>query len=282
MANRISKLLRREWARGPMAALLIIGIAGVSLESQAVPVYSISHGGSTAEIDADGGAGMKKWEVGGVNQLQEQWFYYRLGGGLAQPINALSPSSLLYNDANTLILKYANAQLSFTVSYLLTGGGLGAGSADILETVVVDNLSGGPLDLHFFQYSDFNLLGTPGGDKVEFLSASSVLQTEGLFGIQEGIIQPPSSHREAAFTGLGGSKANLLGVPGYNLNDADGPLVGDVTWSFQWDAMIAPGQSLEIYKDKTLIVPSIPEPSVMALTAICLGAGMLMRRRFRK
>jgi hypothetical protein len=119
-----------------------------------------------------------------------------------------------------------------------------------------------------------------GGDQVEFLSSSSVLQTEGVFGIQEGIIQPPSSYREAGFAGPGGTENKLLTIPGYNLNNVNGPLVGDVTWAFQWDSIIGAGQSLEIYKDKTLIVPVIPEPSVLALVGI--GAGLLLRRRLVK
>jgi hypothetical protein len=223
---------------------------------------------------------MDNWTVGGQNHLQTQWFLFRVGNGLAQPINAIGPSTLLHHSADTLVLSYANAQFSLTVSYILTGGGMGAGSADILETVSVNNLSGAPLDFHFFQYSDFNLLGTPGNDQVEFLSNSSVVQTEGLFGIQEGIIQPPSNYREAALAGAGGTQSKLLTIPGYNLNNVAGPLDGDVTWAFQWDSVIGAGQSLEIYKDKTLIVPIIPEPSVLALVGV--GVGLLLRRRLVK
>jgi len=259
--------------------LAAIGASLVTFTTHA-DVYTLNAPGTSASINSTNGAGMYNWSVGGQNQLQKQWFYGRVGNGLAQPINAIGPSSLIYNDANTLILNYANAQYSLTVSYILTGGGVGSGSADILETVTVNNLSGAPLDFHFFQYSDFNLLGTAGGDTVEFLSTSSVVQTEGLFGIQEGIILPPSSYREAATAGPGGTENKLLTIPGYNLNNVSGPLTGDVTWAFQWDSVIGIGQSLEIYKDKTLIVPVVPEPSVLALVAI--GAGLLLRRRIVK
>ena len=223
--------------------LAVAGALAIALPSQAAN-YILNATGTSAQINSDSGAGMHYWEVGGQNHLQKQWFHFRVGNGLAQPINAVGPSTLLYNDANTLVLNYANSQFSLTVSYVLTGGGFGAGSADILETVSVNNLGSAPLDFHFFQYSDFNLLGTPGGDEVEFLSASSVMQTEGLFGIQEGIIQPPSSFREAANAGAGGTEDSLLNIAGYNLNNNLGPLTGDVTWSFQWDSMIGVGQKL--------------------------------------
>jgi hypothetical protein len=259
--------------------LIAVGGCFVALTARAAD-YTLTAPGTSAHIDADSGAGMNNWTVGTQNQLAKQWFLFRVGNGLAQPINAIGPSALLFNNANTLVLGYTSPQFSLTVSYTLTGGGMGAGSADILETVVVNNLSAAPLDFHFFQYSDFNLLGTPGGDQVEFLSTSSVVQTEGVFGIQEGIIQPPSSFREAAIAGPGGTENKLLTIPGYNLNNASGPLVGDVTWAFQWDSLIGVGQSLEIYKDKTLIVPVIPEPSVVALVGI--GVGLLLRRRILK
>ena len=205
------------------SSLVVIAIGVTNFTAQAAD-YTLTALGTSAHIDADSGAGVDNWQVGGQNQLQKQWFSYRIGNGLAQPINAIGPSTLLYNDANTLVLSYANAQFSLTVSYILTGGGMGAGSADMLETVSVNNLSGAPLDFHFFQYSDFNLLGTLGGDTVEFLSASSVVQTEGVFGIQEGLIQPPSTYREAAYAGLGGTENKLFTIPGYNLNNVTVPL----------------------------------------------------------
>lgn len=263
------------------AAIAVSAVLGMVVQSPAADAW-LNHGGSAAHIDLDSGAGMDTWSVGGQNQLAKQWFYYRTDSGVAKPINAISAANVLYSDATTLVAEYANLDFSLSISYILTGGGFGAGSADILETISINNLSGAPLNFHFFQYSDFNLLGTQGNDEVEFLSASSVIQTEGVFGIQEGIILPPSTYREAALAGPGGTLDNLLNTAGYNLNGNSGPLTGDVTWAFQWDHQIGIGQSLEIYKDKTLIVPVIPEPTVMSLVTMCLGAGFLLRRRHAK
>jgi hypothetical protein len=151
----------------------------------------------------------------------------------------------------------------------------------MLETITVLNTSGAALNFSLFQYSNFDLLGTPGGDTVTFTGWDAVKQTEGVFGIQEGIIQPTASFREAALTGLGGTLDKLANVANYDLNNIGGPLSGDVTWAFQWDYLIPDGQSLDVYKDKTLIAPQVPEPTSTMLLAVGVGALALRRRMAR-
>lgn len=254
--------------------------SGMSLfQATAAPVI-LSDFGTSASIDLDSGAGMYSWTIGGQNQLNQQWFQYRIGTNTtAQPINLISAPTILANTANSLVTSYGNSQFTLTVSYILTGGSQGPGSADILETIIVDNHSGGVLDFHLFQYSDFNLLGTAGNDTVQFLGPDSVRQTEGLFGIQEGIIQPPATFAEAAFAGPGGTLGRLATIPGYDLNNNLGPITGDVTWAFQWDYEIQDNSSLQVYKDKTLIVPVIPEPTSLTLIGFGLTAFALVNKR---
>lgn len=264
--------------------LTAAGAIGLCASAKATPstIYTLTDGGSTARIDADSGVGMFDWEVGGQDQLEKQWFYYRAGNAtLAAPINTISASSLLYLTGNTLITSYTNSAFTLTISYVLTGGSQGANSADILETITVLNTSGAALDFSLFQYSNFDLLGTPGGDTVTFTGWDGVVQKEGVFGIQEGIIQPTASFREAALTGSGGTLDNLANIANYNLNNNGGPLPGDVTWAFQWDYQIPAGQSLDVYKDKTLIAPQVPEPTSAMLLAVGVGVLALRRRMAR-
>jgi len=257
----------------------MLAVAAVASSPVSAASYVLTDNGSTARIDADSGAGMYDWVVGNEDQLEKQWFYYRTpnSGAYAQPINAISSSVLNFQSGNKLITTYANSDFSLTISYTLTGGTLGAGSADILESIVVQNTSGSVLPFTLFQYSNFDLLGTPGDDTVSFLSWDSVKQNEGLFGIQEGIIQPTATYREAALTGAGGTLDNLLNVANYNLNNV-ATNSGDVTWAFQWDYNIEAGQALEVYKDKTLIAPAIPEPTSAPLMVLAAAALALRRR----
>lgn len=262
------------------AAMSLIAACSLFVNQTNAASVTLTNLGSNANIDLDSGAGMNWWDIDGQNQLQMQWFNYRVGNsGLAQSINSISAANILYTNANTLVASYANAQFTLTISYLLTGGSYGAGSADILETISIQNHSGGTLDFNLFQYSNFDLLGTTLGDTVEFLGLDSVVQKEGVFGIQEGIIQPAANHAEAAYAGPGGTLDKLATIAGYNLNDNLGPISGDVTWAFQWNYQIADGSSLEIFKDKTLIVPVIPEPSALSLIAAGLAALVTFGRR---
>jgi hypothetical protein len=257
----------------------LLAVAAVAASPVSAASYVLTDNGSTARIDADSGAGMYDWIVGSDDQLEKQWFYYRTpnSGAYALPINSISASVLNLHSGNILVTTYANSDFALTISYTLTGGTLGAGSADILESIVVQNNSGAILPFSLFQYSNFDLLGTPGGDSVNFLTWDSVKQNEGLFGIQEGIIQPTASYREAALTGAGGTLDNLLNVANYNLNNVSSQS-GDVTWAFQWDYNIPIGQTLEVYKDKTLIAPAVPEPTSVVIMLLAAGALTLRRR----
>lgn len=260
----------------------ILLCAGVALtQTASAVVVPLSNGGSSVTVDVDSAAGMNSWIVDSAptqNHLNMQWFYYRVGNGLAMPINTISAAAVNNPDSQTLEAVYANAQFTLTVSYVLTGGGTGSGLADIGETISVLNTSGGSLNFHLFQYSDFNLLGTPGGDSVQIGNAlDSVIQWDGATGIAETVTQPPASRAEAAlaFTTLN----NLNTVAGYNLNNNIGPLSGDVTWSFQWDSVIGNGLSLDVFKDKQMAIAPVPEPTAISMLAIALGAAGFLRRR---
>ena len=60
-----------------------------------------------------------------------------------------------------------------------------------------------------------------------------------------------------------------------------GPVSGDVTWAFQWNATTShPAASLNITKDKGLSITLVPEPSTLAFIALGIGAlGLSLRRK---
>jgi hypothetical protein len=233
-------------------------------------------------VDVDSNAGMYQWTVGGVNQLAQQWFWYRIDGNpFVQPINSISAASWYRpSGLNSLNTSYANAQVTVNINYKLTGGT--GYDADIVESISVKNNTANPFSLHFFQYSDFDLDGSPLGDTVVitpdlfFGGYWQATQTKLLNQLSETITAPNATRAEAAFQG---QILNEFLLPGYNLNNNIGPVgPGDVTWGLQWDFTVAGGATVDIFKDKRLDVSPIPEPSALAIVSFGFVA-LLLRRR---
>jgi hypothetical protein len=261
----------------PLSAALLFSCAlSMPQRVEAVDV-NLADGNSAAHIDLSTAAGMDYWAVDGQNQLVKQWFWYRIGSGLAAPINTLPLSGVTTTGGNDVIATYANATFSLSVHYLLTGGSLGSGTADIQESISIHNFTGSALDFHFYQYSDFDLLGT-GGDSV-MVGNDFAVQTKGPTQIAEAVNSPSASFHEGA---LFNSTLNRLNtVLDLQLNNSDNAGPGNVTWALQWDAMIGTGvnSDFDIFKDKLLSITPIPEPSALALIALGLGGFGILKRR---
>jgi len=244
-------------------------------------LVSLSDGGSTAAVDLTSSTGMYNWSVGGQNELNQQWFWYAIGNTAPQPINNIGLSSYYLTGLNEVTATYSNPQVTLSIDYLLSGGGVGSGSADITESISAVNTSGGSIDFHFYQYSDFDLLGD-GNNNVQIFgtpgSWNFVEQTAGSSGIGEAIVAPNANHAEAAI--LGQTLGELTnGVSPVTLND-NPTAAGYVTWALEWDTTLANGDVFDLTKDKSLYIQVVPEPSTMALIAIGLGVlGMAQRRR---
>jgi hypothetical protein len=246
---------------------------------------TMNDGGSTASIDLGSSAGMNSWTVNGQNQLNQQWFWYQTDGGVAQPINTISaPTYTTYNGANGInevTVVYQNSKLSLSIDYFLTGGGMGSGNADITESIMAKNISGGNLNLNFYQYSAFNLLQA-GHDTVQILgnpgAYTFVRQANGSTAIQEAVTAPDAMFAEAADLGYTLNRLNT--VTNLNLNDVTSAGPGLETWSLQWNEALASGQEFDLTKDKSLSIQVTPEPSMIALLGLGGGAlGFAFRRK---
>ena len=267
-----------------MSGMLLLPVQGMAQ-------YSLSDGGSTATLNLGAGTGnlgMNSWTVlGGQNQLNQQWFWYSVNGSAPQPINTIGGLTTTPSGANDLTVTYQNSLLSVNVDYTLNGNGVNSGSADIMEYIWINNLtSDQTLNVSFFQYSNFNLLrnnnntvsiyGSPGAYTGAFQSTG----TPGGSGIAEVILAPSANHGETA---LVPTTLNELNNPAntnyFNLSDNTSAVTGDVSWAFQWDATLNPGDEEDISKDKGLQVSVVPEPTSMGLIALGMGALGLARRR---
>lgn len=272
--------------RGGKFALAAIAAAAIGFTAQAqyVAPYTLTDGNSVARVDVGSQAGMYSWGVNGQSQLFQQWFWFRVGGGPEASIDTIaSRTAFQANNANLTATYFGNG-FNIRIDYTLLGGAVGSGTSDIIENISVINTSAtSPLTgFHFFQYSNFDLLGTALGDTVTISGDSAggfwqATQTEGSIGLSETITIPYANHAQA------GAPGTLLGVlndaGASTLNDTTLTYTGDAAWAFQWDFDIAAGSTYDVIKDKRLQLPAVPEPSSLALLSIGALAFALRRQR---
>jgi hypothetical protein len=279
MKHRINCLFRKM----DLLGLTVAAALPATVSQGGVTDVTLSDLNSVAVVDVDSSAGMYQWTVGGINQLAQQWFWYRVDGNpYVQPINSISAATWYRpTGLNSLNTSYGNAQLTVNISYKLTGGT--GYDSDVVESISVRNNTLSPFDLHFFQYSDFDLDGSPLGDTVVidpdlFLGGYwRATQTKLLSQLSETITAPNATRAEAA---VQGQILNEFLLPNYNLNNVLGPVgPADVTWGLQWDFTVAAGATVDIFKDKRLDVVPIPEPSALGIVSVGFVALLLLLRR---
>jgi hypothetical protein len=238
-APRLPVRTRRALALAAVTAWL--AIPGFVLESQAVVV--LTHNNATAFIDPNSQSGLFNWSVDGTNQLNQQWFWYRVGNTDSEhSIDTLAVPVVVVKGTRTVYVGYYTAAFGVEVDYLLTGASTGSGASSIAETITITNATSSALDFHFFEYTDLKLedvvqLGTNLHGQFNEARHS---KTGG--GLVETVATPGANHGEAAF-----SNATLLKLTDANpstLNDNAGPVgPGDATSALEWDLTIAPGSS---------------------------------------
>ena len=283
---------RRKFIFG--LAFMSLALHGFVWQGQAQ--ITLSHRNSTATIDPFSQAGMLHWDIQGQNQLAKQWFWYSLGPGAGGPTASIDTISapVITPGVGSLTgryvdITYGNAAFNVSVEYLLTGGAVvGAnqvGTADLNESITINNTSGAPLAFHFFQFSDFNLGLNPTNDSVQLTTDgsghfNSASQSDGgINSLTESVTtaNPSASHGEASTFPLTLNKLNGGSPVVLNDNPLAGP--GNVTWAFEWDMVLDPGGSFILSKDKRLNVQIVPEPAVLSLLPVGLLALRYVRRR---
>ena len=250
---------------------------------------------------------MSDWTVDGIDYLQQQWFWLRQNDGQAPlqlSLDQFGPptkAEFLSGSTNQYNVAYDTLRgLIIDVIYTLTGGAFGSGQADLQEDITITNHSQNRIEFSFFQYSDFNL-DPNGNDAVTLTNTGNLnraVQTGGGTTLTETVFNPTAIGNNSTFFGEPNqspiTKNNLNTVPGLFLGflfpSPVGPVVGDVTWAYQWEGGVEPGETFTINKSKSLSASAsppnpnpIPEPSTLLLfgTGLFLLAG-LARKTYRR
>jgi hypothetical protein len=270
--------------RAAAVCALLFAHSFLPIERSHAGLFVLVDDNSVVNLDTDSSANALNWIVDGVDHLFQQTFYYRIGNVAEAPVSTVphpiegTTDTDFDGNQDTLVVKYNGAGFLMEIGYRLDGGLPGSGVSDITEQISISNVGTSALDFHFFQYSDFEMLGTPGNDSVVFTNENAVRQFEGALGLIETVNTPPASHREADF--FDNTRDKLEDGVASVLSDLPpedvviGP--GDVTWAYQWDVVIPVGRSFIISKDKRLSF--VPEPGPFALLSIGVGLLILARR----
>jgi hypothetical protein len=271
-----------------LCGLAIAVLSGFGARSSCAGVFTLVDENSSVDFNTNSQANATNWLVDGQDQLFQQGFWYRIGNAAEQSLDTLPIGLEGTTDTNfdlahdTLFVRYNGAGFRIEIRYTLDGGALGSGASDMGEQISVTNLGASPLDFHLFQYADFDLLGTTGGDTALFSNSNTVRQYEGVHRLTETVVTPVPSHRRIDFAPLilaglnDGVATTLSDTPATNV--PLGP--GDVSWAYQWDVLIPVGGTFQVSKDKNLSAGVIPEPATLALLASA-AALLLARRRKR-
>ena len=274
-----------------MRTLLALGLVGLFLAA-AMPAmggpapvgYNLTDDNSFISVDLTSGAGINSWVVDGITHLETQWFWYRTGAMPDEaaistlPLTISGPTDTNFDTFHdTAYVKYTDVGTGFTVELRtsLDGGATGTGHSTLAEQITIKNTSASNLTFHFFQYTDFNLGGTPLDDTINIVSTlpDSIFQSDPKYH-GDTVVVPKADAYEA------GDAATLLakfsdGASTTLLNVATAG-TGDVAWALQWDRVIEPNKTFQIVIGKEIA----PEPATMAMLALG-GAGLFLTKRRR-
>jgi len=251
---------------GYQGALFAILLAASIVQSHAQN-YNLATGGTSLQVNVGGSSpGLSDWMVGGLNQLDYQWFYYSVGSSAISSIDNIAawttPTIVNTSSSSTLSETYANSTLSLTAQYELEGASANAGSAGLATTIVFQNLSSSAQTLYLYQFSDFDLGNILGGQTVQFAGTGmpySVTQTGSAGGPLKGSINAGfATVGEAAGTEDGNQLGIKTGNTNPNLNSTSLSATGAVDFGYEFSETLNPNQSIIISELQT-----VPEPSTL-------------------
>jgi hypothetical protein len=211
----------------------------------------------------------------GPNHLFENSWFYRLPTSDLEI--KLVPTTV--DDTNNVITMNGSVEGVFSwtlVATLLDKPTANAASVDM--SLTVNNISPqGPLSITIFNFNDFDLLETFGGDTQDLGSITQVRSHEGSI-VADALAVGASAWEAGERNSVRGKFINAAVDNLINGAASFGP--GDVASAFQWNTVIS-GEGQQTFS-ASLVISSTPEPNSFVLLAGGMSAVLRLRRRFRR
>jgi hypothetical protein len=231
---------------------------------------TLTHGNSVVLLDTSISMGVYSWTVDGVDQLSQHWFWYRVGNNAEESISTLAQTGISPT-ANGVTVQYAHPQFTLGVNALLTGGVGGDGKSTLVTTLTLLNITAAPVNLHLFQYADFDLEGEYDNNSVRISRGDTATYSAPTGSSATVVGNPtPSIYQVGIYPDLVDELTDLSPT---ELTDSGGNTAGDVTSGFQWDLTLQPNTPVQIKVTKNvgashdapggpiLLVAEAPDPN---------------------
>lgn len=260
------------------AALLGVPAARPALAANVV----LNSGNSSVTIDPTSTAGVEDWTINGQNQLNQEWFWFRVGNQKGQSsLNSLGTPKVTPIGGDMAELAYGPSDgLQITVTYSLSGGQSSSKTSDLTDSIQINNDSGQSEKIHFFEYANFNLGDSTTGQSVTITDANTATVDGNGFQSQT-VVSPTASDYDAM------TYPKLLddissSSKSYTLSDTATSL-GDGEWGYEWTLTLPMCGSTVITGDSLITGTTqvVPEPVSGPIAMLGLGGMFLSRPRRR-
>ena len=211
-----------------------------------VSEFAVSSSNSKVLIDPTSDAGVYSWTVNGADISYQHWYWLRIGSNTPQfSLDTLSEPYGLSRSSTNTTLNYLGQGLSATIAYSMTGVANGNSGSSMIESLSIQNITNATINLHVFEYSDYDLSDDPPGDTLTFPTSNKTVQQGNGLTLTETSGTPAPNYYEGSWYAITLDK--LGGTSPVTLTDSLIPnLPGDQTFTHEWDTNLPAGQTLVI------------------------------------
>jgi hypothetical protein len=208
--------------------------------------FSVLSGNSQVTIDPTSDAGLNSWTVNGTDVSYQHWYWLRVGSNAPQfSLDTLSEPYGSYQSPTNTTFSYLGQGLSATLTFSLTGGTNGGFNSSLAESLIIQNTTNATVNLHVFEYSDYDLSDDPSVDILSFPAVNMTVQQGNGLTLTETIGSPTPNYYQGSWYAI--NLDEISGNSPITLSDSLIPNApGDQTFAHEWDTNLAVGQSIVI------------------------------------